>query len=259
MAKNSGAKYAKFQKRNSRELLTHEQYNAPHSVPYNAYGDSYGKHREFLEFDIKQHQELKTFCESVGIGYACSAWDVTSAKELISIDPDYIKVPSACNTHTELINVLRDEYEGDIHVSLGMTSKSEEAALMESLATIGKNRVVLYSCTSGYPVDFDDVCLLEIKRLQETYTQQVKSIAFSGHHLGIAIDVAAYTLGAYWIERHFTKDRTWKGTDHAASLEPSGLSKLVRNLNATHKSLTYKSSEILNIEKQQYQKLKWRK
>ncbi len=87
----------------------------------------------------------------------------------------------------------------------------------------------------------------------------VKSIAFSGHHLGIAIDIVAYTLGAKYIERHFTKDRTWKGTDHAASLEPSGLSKLVRNLDASHKSLTYKNTEILDIEKVQRDKLKFRK
>ena len=87
----------------------------------------------------------------------------------------------------------------------------------------------------------------------------VKSIAFSGHHLGIAVDIAAYTLGAKYIERHFTKDRTWKGTDHAASLEPSGLSKLVRNLHASFESLTYKDSEILDIEKVQRDKLKFRK
>ena len=75
--------------------------------------------------------------------------------------------------------------------------------------------------------------------------------------MGIAIDIAAYTLGARYIERHFTKDRTWKGTDHAASLEPSGLSKLARDLNATYTSLTFKSNEILDIEIPQRDKLKW--
>jgi len=87
----------------------------------------------------------------------------------------------------------------------------------------------------------------------------VKEIGFSGHHLGISIDIAAYTLGARWIERHFTKDRTWKGTDHAASLEPAGLKRLVRDLHATHKALTYKREEILEIEKVQRAKLKNRK
>src|SRR6185312_7780998 len=89
-----------------------------------------------------------------------------------------------------------------------------------------KDRLVVYSCTSGYPVPFPDVCLLEINNLRDHYGSRVKSIGFSGHHLGIAIDIAAYTLGAVWIERHFTKDRSWKGTDHAASLEVPGLQKL---------------------------------
>ena len=73
----------------------------------------------------------------------------------------------------------------------------------------------------------------------------------------MAIDIAAYALGAVWIERHFTKDRTWKGTDHAASLEPQGLQKLTRDLINTHKALNYKNSEILEIEKVQRDKLKF--
>ena len=87
----------------------------------------------------------------------------------------------------------------------------------------------------------------------------MKAIGFSGHHLGIAIDVAAYTLGAEYIERHYTLDRTWKGTDHSASLEPEGVRKLVRDLKATHQSLTYKEKEILDIEQVQRDKLKNRK
>ncbi|MFW6311851.1 MAG: N-acetylneuraminate synthase family protein, partial [Nanoarchaeota archaeon] len=78
-------------------------------------------------------------------------------------------------------------------------------------------------------------------------------------HLGIAVDVAAYTLGAVYIERHFTLDRTWKGTDHAASLEPDGLRRLVRDLRAVEKALNYKEKEILDIEKVQREKLKYRK
>jgi N-acetylneuraminate synthase len=100
--------------------------------------------------------------------------------------------------------------------------------------------------------------MLEILKMQEKFEGRVKEFAFSGHHLGIAIDVAAYTLGAAWIERHFTKDRTWKGTDHAASLEFSGLQKLARDLQSTYRSLTYKESEILPIEQVQREKLKYR-
>ena len=95
--------------------------------------------------------------------------------------------------------------------------------------------------------------------MKERYEKRVKAIGFSGHHLGIAVDVAAYTLGAEYIERHYTLDRTWKGTDHAASLEPDGVRKLVRNLNAVHDSLKYKNEDILPIEQVQRDKLKYRK
>ena len=103
-----------------------------------------------------------------------------------------------------------------------------------------------------------DVCLLEITRLYKEYEDRVKAIGFSGHHNGIAIDVAAYTLGATMFERHFTLDRTWKGTDHAASLEPDGMRRLKRNLEQTYEALTYKSQEILPIEQVQRDKLKYR-
>jgi len=154
---------------------------------------------------------------------------------------------------------LRDEYKGEVHISFGMTTKDEEeeiVALFE--ATNQAKRLVLYSCTSGYPVPFEDICMLEIVRIKEKFEGRVKAIGFSGHHLGIAVDIAAYTLGAIWVERHFTLDRTWKGTDHSASLEPTGLRKLARDLKATHKALTYKQSDILPIEQVQRDKLKYR-
>jgi sialic acid synthase SpsE len=90
------------------------------------------------------------------------------------------------------------------------------------------------------------------------FEDRVKGIGFSGHHNGIAIDVAAYTLGANYVERHYTLNRTWKGTDHAASLEPDGMRRLKRDLEGTYKALHYKSEEILPIEQVQREKLKYR-
>jgi sialic acid synthase len=259
LAKEAGADYAKFQKRHNKELLTPEQYDAPHPNPWNSYGPSYGAHREALEFTTAQHQALKAYCETIGIGYSTSVWDVTSAKEMIALHPEFIKVPSASNTHFDMLAILRDDYQGDVHISTGMTTKAEMDAFVAFFEEKGQtHRLVIYNCTSGYPVPFEDICLLEINHLIERYGDKVNAIGFSGHHLGIAIEVAAYALGAVWIERHFTKDRTWKGTDHAASLEPPGLAKVVANLNATHKALSYKQEEILPIEAVQRDKLKFR-
>ena len=249
----------KFQKRCPRELLTPEQYNAPHPEPWNSYGATYGEHREFLELDLDQHKQLKRWCEEAGIIYSTSVWDMTSAKEIVSLNPKFIKIPSACNTNYEMLNWLCDNYEGDIHISFGMTTVEEEGKIVELFERKGRGKdLVLYNCTSGYPVPFEDVCLLEINRMIKMYAGRVKDIGFSGHHLGIAIDVAAYTLGAAFIERHYTLDRTWKGTDHAASLEPDGVRKLARNLNSTYNALHYKSDEILPIEQIQRKKLKYR-
>lgn len=247
----------KFQKRHNKELLTEEQYNQPHPNPVNSYGDTYGAHREFLEFDVEQHRELKNYCEEIGLTYSTSVWDVTSAKEIASLNPEFIKIPSACNNNVAMLEWLCENYKGELHISTGMTTKDEIEDLVDLFKKHNRNKdLVLYNCTSGYPVPFQDVCLLDINLLIDKYKDDVKHIGFSGHHLGIAVDVAAYTLGANIIERHYTIDRTWKGTDHAASLEPMGLRKLSRDVNAVHQALAYKSQDILPIEQVQRDKLK---
>tara|TARA_B100000131_G_scaffold321030_1_gene370672 strand:+ start:1629 stop:2495 length:867 start_codon:yes stop_codon:yes gene_type:complete len=239
----------KFQKRNVKESLSEEQYNAPHPVPENSYGQTYGEHREYLEFDLEQHRELKKACQENGIEYYCSVWDVTSASEIASLEPKKIKVPSACNLNFDILSWLCSNYFGEIHISLGMTTKDEIAKIVDFFIKNNRNNdLVLYSCTSGYPVDFNDVCLMEIEWLSKAYKSKVKDIGFSGHHLGIAVDIAAVTLGANFIERHFTLNRTWKGTDHAASLEPDGLRKLVRDIAAVKLALEYKHKDILDVE-----------
>lgn len=247
----------KFQKRHNKELLTEAQYNAPHPNPVNSYGDTYGAHREFLEFDVNQHQELKDYCEEMGLDYSTSVWDLTSAKEIAGLQPKFIKIPSACNNNVKMLTWLCEHYEGELHISTGMTTKDEIDDLVSLFKSHDRAKdLVLYNCTSGYPVPFKDVCLLDINILKEKYGAEVKHIGFSGHHLGIAVDMAAYTLGANVIERHYTLDRTWKGTDHAASLEPAGLRKLSRDLKAVYESLTYKTQDILPIEQVQRDKLK---
>jgi len=261
LAKDCGADVAKFQTRHNKTLLTKSQYNSPHPNLSNAYGDTYGEHREYLEFTQNQHIALKEYCEDVGIIYSTSVWEEVSAREIVAINPKLIKVPSACNNNFKMLEILRDDYIGEVHISTGMTTKEEieQIVLFFEEKNQAENRLIIYNCTSGYPVPFKDVCLLGISMLREKYFNRVKDIGFSGHHLGIAIDNAAYALGASWIERHFTKDRTWKGTDHSASLEPNGLKKLIRDLNATYQSLTNKSIEVLPIEQIQRDKLKYRK
>ena len=130
-----------------------------------------------------------------------------SAKEIIKskIPLDYIKVPSACNQDFELLNYLAKKFKKKIHISLGMTKYNEINNIFKFFKKSKKNKnVVFYSCTSDYPASFDTLCILEIERLRRKYKEKIFDIAFSGHHLGISVDIAAYILGAKYIERHFS-------------------------------------------------------
>ena len=252
-----GVNAVKFQKRNPKELLTEKEYNNPHPNPINSYGSTYGEHREYLEFNKDQHKELQKWCNNYNVEYSTSVWDKASAHEIIELNPKMIKIPSACNSDFDMLQILCESYTGEIHVSLGMTTINEEEKIISFFDGYNRSKdLVIYSCTSGYPVKFDDICLYEITRLYQKYENHVKRIGFSGHHLGIAADIAAMTLGASIIERHYTLDRTWKGTDHSASLEPDGMRKLNRDLKNVYKAMNFKTTEILDVEQVQRKKLK---
>ena len=256
-AAKCGAKYVKFQKRDNKYLLG-KKYNLPHPVPENSYGKSYGLHREFLEFNFKQHYELYKYCKKNKISYSTSLWEKKSAENFLKskIKCDFLKIPSACNLDFDLIEILTNKFKGKIHLSLGMTKINEVEKIVEFFIKKNRNKdLVLYSCTSTYPSDFEDIGLLDIKKLKNKFSNIIDDVGFSGHHLGIAIDIAAYALGASYIERHFTLDRTWKGTDHAASLEPTGLTKLVRDLENTAKTM-HEKKEMSKSELIQRKKLK---
>lgn len=250
--------HVKFQKRSIRDLLTPEEFTSPHPVPQNSYGSTYGEHREYLELSVEEHQSLMAYCVERDVVYSTSVWDVPSLRDIVAIGPAFIKIPSATNTNLELLDEACRTYGGKIHVSLGMTTRAEEAEIIDVFRVNDRaGDLILYACTSGYPIQASDACLLEIPRLIGEYGDEIEAVGYSGHHLGISLDVVAYTLGAEYIERHFTLDRTWKGTDHAASLEPDGLRKVHRNLIQASEALQPRTTEILDIEKPQRTKLKW--
>ena len=251
-----GVNYVKFQKRDNK-LLLGKDFQNPHPVPENSYGKTYGEHREFLEFDSKQHKKIITYCKKKNMNYSCSAWDVNSAKILIKLNVKNIKIPSACNLDFSLLDWLLKNYKGKLHISLGMTDKYEEKKIFERVKKFNKlHNLVFYACTSAYPAPVEEMCLLEVDRLFRKYNRYGTQVGFSGHYSGISIDNLIILLGATWLERHFTLDRTWKGTDHAASLEPDGMRRLQTNLIQSFKALKLKKREILDIEKFQRNKLK---
>jgi len=229
------ADYVKFQKRNPDECVPESIKHKPHPNKTFAYGETYLEHRKALELDIEQHKELYDYCKQLGIGYSCSVWDMTSAAQIAAINPSFIKIPSPCNHNRGMIKYLLGRFDGDIHISTGMSSEEEKKSLIEYMKSFCVNRFVIYHCTSIYPCPFDKLHLLELKRLADSGFR----IGFSNHGYGIAADVAAMILGAQYIERHFVDDRTLRHTDAAASLEPEGLRKLCRDLKNVSCAMSY--------------------
>ena len=241
-----GVDVVKFQKRNP-ELIG-DRF-APHPNPAHAFGATYYEHREALEFSFEQHIQLKQECLLNGARYACSVFDVDSAVKIISLDPAYIKVGSGNNNDEVLLRYLCHKWEGDIHISCGMTTRKEIDWIVKLFNELKRNQdLTLYACTSAYPARVEDACLGEITRLRMRYGQFIKGVAFSDHTQSTGIDVAAQVLGATHIERHLTLDRTMRGTDQAASCEPEGMKRIKRYLEDAGKAMGTKEPEVLESE-----------
>lgn len=259
-AKINGADYIKFQKRDIKAWSKRKPniYCKPHPNIDNAFGETYEEHRKYLEFDYNEHIILNDYCNKMGINYCCSVFDIKSAKQIIKLNPKIIKIASACNMNFELLSYLCKNFVGKIHVSLGMTSKDDIDKIVNLFINHKRNLdLVLYACTSSYPLKDKDTCLLEILYLKQKYSNVVYDIGYSGHHTGILLDIVAYTLGANYIERHFTIDKSFKGTDQAASILPLELNQLRQNFNKVNSSLHYKHRDILDVEWANKEKLKW--
>lgn len=228
-AAECGADAVKSQKRHLESLLTSEERSRPYDSPH-SFGRTYGEHRAALELPVETHEELAAFARTVGLDYFCSPWDVQSARELRAAGLPYIKIPSAALTHAALLAEVA-RYGLPVLLSTGMSTLEE---IDEAVGELSGCELYVLQCTSAYPCEFSDIHLRVIPELRARYGRVV---GFSGHHRGISADIAAVALGARVLERHFTLDRTWKGSDHAASLEPGGLQRLVRDVRAVESAL----------------------
>ena len=217
---------AKFQKRTP--SLRKEWAGQPHPHPEHAYGLDYLEHRKHLELDAHEMHLVRLRCSDLKIPWAASVWDAPAARDVIGLDPHHVKIPSAHNGDWPLIEFVYTEWPKLVIISCGMATRAEISDLVRRLGP-DCARTVLMACTSTYPCPFKDVCLGEMNVMQDAWGSKMAGIGFSGHHAGIAVDVAAMALGAEYLERHFTLNRSWKGTDHAASLEPDGMRKLLRD------------------------------
>ncbi|MBU1023028.1 N-acetylneuraminate synthase family protein [bacterium] len=227
----AGADCVKFQKRNIKSLLTKEGFDKPYENS-NSFGKTYGEHRLALELSEEDFKQLKEYAESKGLIFLASPWDVESADFLDSIGMVAFKMASADLGNLPFLEHVAKKGKPMI-VSTGM-AYLDEVERAYNLIKEHNDEIIILQCTSTYPSEFHDINLNILKTYQEKFDCP---IGYSGHERGIAIPVAAVAMGAQVIERHFTIDRTMKGGDHAASLEPGGLKKMIRDLRAVEQSL----------------------
>ena len=240
----------KFQKRSVRDILTRDAWDQPYTS-LDGLSTTYGDHRERLELSEDDFRELADYARHLGLVFLASAWDARSADFLETLKVPAFKIASPDLTNLPLLEHVARKRR-PIVLSTGM-SEIEEVAEAVSVIRAHHDELVLLQCTSQYPCEFHNINLRAMEVLRGRFNTLV---GYSGHERGLAPSQAAVALGAVVIERHFTLDRTWKGTDHAASLEPDGMRRLVRDLRNVSKSMTHKHKDILDVEEAQRKKLK---
>ncbi len=231
-AKACGASAVKLQKRDNRGLFTQAAFDRPYENE-NSFGLTYGEHREALEFDRDQYAELQGYAAELELDFFATAFDITSADMLETLDMPAYKVASADLRNLPLLRRIAG-FGKPVIVSTGGGTMEDVQRLYDTVMPIN-TQLCIMQCTCGYPAEFDELNLSVI----DTYRQQFPDVVvgYSGHDNGIAMPVVAYVLGARIIEKHFTLNRAMKGTDHVFSLEPVGMRKMTRDLERARLSL----------------------
>jgi sialic acid synthase len=250
IASACGADAVKFQCRDNRTLYSDALLDQPYENE-NSYGKTYGEHREALELSTQALVHCRNEAVMSKVDCFSTAFDEPSVDKIVSLGMPAIKIASGGLTDKKL---LRHAALSGLPIILstgGGTMREIDIAVQ--LITCYTESLALLHCTAAYPVrDFSELNLKCIATLRNEYPELV--VGWSGHDSGIAMSVAAYTLGARIIEKHFTLNRANKGTDHAFSLEPAGLQKLCRDLQRAHAAMgdgakRYLPSEVGPISK----------
>ena len=231
-AAEAGADAVKIQKRDNKTLFTREMYQSSYHSE-NAYGETYGAHREFLEFNRAQYVELAAYCRSLNLLFFSTAFDEASAEFLAELDMPAYKIASGDLNNTPLLKKVAT-FGKPMIISSGGATMDDVRRAYDAIMPINKNLCIM-QCTSGYPAQYEELNLRVIETFRADFADVI--IGFSSHDGGIAMPLVAYMLGARVFEKHFTINRTWKGSDQAFSLEPAGLRRVVRDLERARVSL----------------------
>ena len=231
IARDAGCDFVKFQKREPRVAVPRSEWGKSKDTPWGTM--SYIQYKEKIEFDYNQYCVIRRYCGYKKIPFFVSCWDMPSV-DFISVASfnkvPFIKIPSACLTDDELLFKAKASGK-QIILSTGMSTLEE---IDRAVGILEGSLDCLMHCTSSYPCKPEELNLRMIPALKDRYGCKV---GYSGHEVGLGTTLAAVALGAEMVERHITLDRTMWGTDQAASVEPQGLRKLVKDIRTLEKAL----------------------
>ncbi len=227
VASAAGCNAVKFQKRTVDIVYTADELAKPRESPF---GTTNGDLKRALEFSVADYEEIDAYCKGLDIPWLLSCWDEHSLALMRSFDFPCFKIASALLTDDALLRKTR-ALGKPVILSTGMSTLEE---IDHAVSVVGKHDLILLHSCSAYPAHYEELNLRVIPKMRDRYGVPV---GYSGHETGIPSSVAAVVLGACCVERHITLDRAMWGTDHAASLEPNGITRLVRDIRLIEKSL----------------------
>ncbi len=223
----AGCDAVKFQKRTIDVVYTPEELARPRESPF---GNTNGDLKRGLEFGYDQYAEIARYCKELGIPWFASCWDEGSVDFIAQFNPPCYKIASASLTDDNLLRYHRQKGM-PIVLSTGMSTQAE---IDHAVEVLGRDDLIILHCTSTYPSKVEELNLKVIPCLIERYGVPV---GYSGHEVGLYTSLAAAVLGACFIERHITLDRAMWGSDQAASVEPQGFSRLVKDVRAVEAAM----------------------
>ncbi len=228
-AANAGCSAVKFQKRTPELCVPRDQWNIERDTPWGRM--TYMEYRHKVEFSFVEFVEINRYCRELGIDWFASCWDELSVDFIEQFDPPLYKAASASLTDHALLAKMKSTGKPLI-ISTGMSTIDE---IVEAVEAIGSDNLLIAHSTSSYPCPPEELNLRMIPTLKELFPNT--PIGYSGHETGLATTVAAVALGACFVERHFTLDRAMWGSDQAASVEPTGMHRLVKDIRAVEEGL----------------------
>jgi N-acetylneuraminate synthase len=227
VASLAGCEAVKFQKRTIDVVYTPEELAKPRETPF---GETNGDLKRGLEFGQAEYEQIDEYCRNKPIAWTASCWDEASADFIDQFNPPFYKIASASLTDDALLRHTRAKGK-PIVLSTGMSTLDQ---IDHAVEVLGTENLVLLHCCSTYPAQYAELNLRVIPTFRERYGVP---IGYSGHETGIASSVAAAALGACVVERHVTLDRSLWGSDHAASLEPNGIMRVIRDIRLVEMAL----------------------